>query len=246
MDSTFPTKAIILNRRDWREADRLVSVYTPGYGRLSLLARGARKANSKLAAHLEPISLSQLLVVKGKGFDYVGGAILAEAFLGIKQDLNKLYFAGEALRNFSLLVQEGEADADIFSWLEKWLLSLEAAGNGSDLDKEEGRFRLALFLWRLFQLLGYGPQLDNCVACHQAPTPGKNYFDFARGGLLCSSCYETTPLGTHEASIVPLSDNCIKLLRLASGSTWQNLKFSPKLLKEWENLNFHLSTWLRS
>jgi len=246
MDSTFPTKAIILNRRDWREADRLVSVYTPNHGRLSLLARGACKANSKMAAHLEPLSLSRLLVVKGKGFDYVGGALLEEAFWGIKQDLNKLYFAGEALRNFSLLVREGEADADIFSWLEKWLLSLEAAGNGGDLDKEEGRFRSALFSWRLFHLLGYGPQLDNCVVCHQAPSPGKNHFDFARGGLLCSDCYAAMPLGANEGSVVFLSDNCIKLLRLASGSNWQNLKFSSRLLKEWESLNFQLIHWFLS
>ncbi|HNU81115.1 MAG TPA: DNA repair protein RecO [bacterium] len=244
MDSTFPTRAIILNRRDWREADRLVSVYTPDYGRLSLVARGARKAGSKLAAHLEPISLSRLLVVKGKGFDYVGAALSEEIFLGIKQDLNKLYFAGEALRNFSILVQEGEADLNLFSWLEKWLLSLEAAGEKGSLDKDEGRFRLALFLWRLFKLLGHEPRLDVCTACKAAIKPGNNYFDCNRGGLLCPDCYSSNLKISAPDSMVPISDNCIKLLRLASGNTWQNLKFSPKILKEWENLNFQIISWL--
>ena len=246
MDSTFPTRAIILNRRDWREADRLVSVYTQDYGRLSLVARGARKAASKLAAHLEPISLSRLLVIKGKGFDYVGASLMEEPFLAIKQDLNKLYFAGEALRQFSLLVQEGEVDANLFSWLEKWLLSLEMAGEKSGLDKDEGRFRLALFSWRLFKLLGHEPRLDTCIVCQASIKPGNNYFDFHRGGLLCSGCYVSNSKISIPNSIIPISDNCIKLLRLSSVSTWQNLKFSSRILKEWENVNRLFFIWLKS
>lgn len=246
MDSTFPTKAIILDRRDWHEADRLVSVYTPQYGRLSLLARGARKLGSKLAAHLEPISLSRLLVVKGKGFDYVGAALLEEAFLEIKQDLNKLYFAGQALNLFSRLVKENEADPELFFWLEKWLRNLDAAGDKTGLNKEDGRFRLALFSWRLFALLGYGPQLSSCVACSLKLTAGKNHFDLARGGLLCGDCYRLATSDTINGAILPLSDNCIKLLRLVDGESGKNFKFSPRLLKEWEKLNAQLLNWFRS
>ena len=244
MDSTFPTSAIILNRRDYREADRLVSVYTPDYGRLELLARGARKLGSKLAPHLEPISLSRLLVVKGKGFDYVGAALMTEPFLKIKQDLNKLYFSGQALNLFSRLVKTGEADPELFAWLEKWLRNLEAGGGvDNHLSKEDGRFRLALFSWRLFILLGYGPQLDNCVACGRKLAAGKNRFDLARGGLLCPDCFD--PAGS-DGAILPLSDNCIKLLRLIAGNSGQKIKFSPRLLKEWENLNTKLLNWIRS
>lgn len=246
MDSTFPTTAIILNRYDWREADRLVSVYTKEYGRLTLLSRGARKLNSKLAAHLEPINLSRLLVVKGKGFDYVGAALIEEPFLGIKQDLNKLYFAGQALFHFNSLVREGAADPVLFSWLEKWLYNLDIAEGEKEMNKDDGRFRLALFLWRLFELLGHGPQLNLCVACGQPISPGKNYFDFARGGLICPSCRSKKSDFVSGNDVLPISDNCIKLLRLASGGSWQNLKFSPKLLREWENINRLFSAWLIS
>ena len=246
MDSTFPTRAIILNRRDWREADRLVSVYTQNYGRLSLVARGARKAASKLAAHLEPISLSRLLVVKGKGFDYVGASLMEEPFLAIKQDLNKLYFAGQALRFFMKLVREGESDPDLFAWLEKWLLNLEAAPSTENLLKEDGRFRLALFSWRLFALLGYKTQLQQCVMCGQVLSPGKNNFDLSRGGLICEHCASLGVKELRDGALLPLSDNCIKLLRLLEDGTWKNAKFPPKILKEWENLNTVLANWLQS
>jgi len=246
MESTYPTTAIILNRRDYREADRLVSVYTPDYGRLTLLARGARKLGSKLAAHLEPVSLSRLLVVKGRGFDYVGGAQMAESFLNIKQDLNKLYFVGQALQQFNCLLRDGEADPELYAWLEKWLYNLEAAGGEEGLNKEDGRFRLALFSWRLFALLGYGPQLSVCVACGHDLAPGKNFFDLSRGGLLCLTCSNLNRELAINGAYLPLSDNFIKLLRLIEGGAWKNLKFSPRLLKEWENLNAQLSNWLRS
>jgi len=246
MDSTFPTRAIILNRRDWREADRLVSVYTPDHGRLTLAARGARKFGSKLAPHLEPISISRLLVVKGRGFDLVGAALVEESFLKIKQDLNRLYFAGQALRFFMRLVEEGEADPELFAWLEKWLLNLEAAAGEDNLPKEDGRFRLALFSWRLFALLGYPPELQKCVVCGGILAPGKNNFDLAQGGLVCTSCGAAKAGEAKNGSLLPLSDNCIKLLRLVDGGAWKNVKFSPQLLKEWENLNAALANWLCS
>jgi len=253
MEPTFPTKAIILNRHDWREADRLVSVYTQEFGRLSLLARGARKLSSKLAAHLEPISLSQLLVIKGKGFDYVGSAIMTESFSGIKSDLNKLYFSGQALSFFKRLVREGEKDEHLFNYLEKWLLSLDRAGacnrevkEDSSLNKEDGRFRLSLFYWRILSFLGYGLSLDNCVSCQKKIVAGgDNRIDFSQGGLLCPTCQLKSLNNNNQ--VYPISDNCIKWLRYLDREDEPNLKtikMSAKLLKEWELLHEKRMSWL--
>jgi DNA repair protein RecO (recombination protein O) len=254
MEPTFPTKAIILNRSDWREADRLVSVYSQEFGRLSLLARGARKLSSKLAAHLEPISLSQLLVIKGKGFDYVGSAIMIESFAGIKGDLNKLYFAGQALNFFKRLVGEGEKDEDLFNYLEKWLISLDRAGaynreekEDNSLNKEDGRFRLALFYWRILSFLGYGLSLDSCVSCHRKIVEGTaSKINFSQGGLLCPLC-QFKIAQVHNQSSYPITDNCIKWLRYLDREVEPNLKtikMSAKLLKEWEFLHEKRMSWL--
>jgi DNA repair protein RecO (recombination protein O) len=245
MEATYPTNAIILNRRDYREADRLVSVYTSEFGRLSLLARGACKWGSKLASHLEPISISKILVVRGRGFDYVGSAIMNEAFLNIKQDLNKLYFVGQALSIFNRLVHEGEADQELYQWLEKWLYNIDAASPDSLFDKEDGRFRLALFSWRLLSLLGYGTQMQTCIACGEQVKAGKNSFDLSGGGLLCSVCQTKIDIKLADNQLLALSDNCIKLLRLIDGGEIKNIKFSSKLLKEWENLNIQRLRWLQ-
>ena len=251
MENTFPTKAIIINRKNWREADRLVSVYTPDYGRLLLVARGASKLNSKLAAHLEPITIAQLLVVRGRGMDYVGSAIMIESFRFIKEDLNKLYFAGRALDFFNRITKEGEKDNVLFNWLEKWLINLNEAQGDKDLNKNNGRFRLLLFYWRLLALLGYSLNLDSCVVCRKKIIEGnRNRLDFIRGGILCPACDiegGNSILNPNKQGVLDISDNCIKLWRYLDGDTdthLKNLKLSLKLLKEWEKLHEKRMTWL--
>lgn len=251
MDTTFPSKAIILNRHNWREADRLVSVYTPEFGKLSLLARGACKLNSKLAAHLEPISLSQILIIKGKGFDYIGSALMLDSFSEIKKDLNKLYFAGRALDFFNRLVKEGEGDASLFYWLEKWLNNLNQSGKNGILDKDDGRFRLAFFYWRFLALLGYSLNFDNCIVCqNKIIAGGSNRLDFWRGGLLCPVCNGKgldLEQNFKREAIIGISDNCIKLLRYLENKTEANLKslkLPIKVLKEWERLHEKRALWL--
>ncbi|NCB20713.1 MAG: DNA repair protein RecO [Clostridia bacterium] len=251
MDRTFSSKAIVLNRRDWRETDRLVSVYTPDHGLISLLARGASKFSSKLAAHIEPISLSQIMVIKGKTFNYLGSAIMIESFSKIKGDLNKLYFAGQAFNFFSSLVREGQKDELVFRWLERWLNSLEAAGGTDELNKEDGQFRLLLFYNRLLSLLGYALSLDRCLACQKIITAGdKNRLDLIRGGLICPDCQpDDTGYRFNQSnhSVFLISDNCIKLWRYLAESkniNLKNIKFNKKLLKEWEILHKRRIAWL--
>ncbi|MDX9779161.1 MAG: DNA repair protein RecO [Patescibacteria group bacterium] len=247
MDSTFPSKAIILQRQAWREADRLVSVYTPEFGRLFLVARGARKLNSKLAAHLEPLSISQLLIIKGRGQNYVASAVIDKALLNIKSDLNKLYFAGQALAFFNSLVKTGEKDLELFNYLEKWLISLDQAQYQGSFNKDEGRFRLALFYWRVLSFLGYGLSLDSCVACQkQIMKGGNNKLNFVQGGLLCPICQANIKENNYQSSY-SVSDNCIKWLRYLNREVEPNLKaikISHKLLKEWEYLHEKRMTWL--
>ena len=69
MEETFNTKAIILKREPFWEADTRVVVYSLEKGKLHLIARGTKKISSKLAGHLEPMNFVDLMVVRGKQFD---------------------------------------------------------------------------------------------------------------------------------------------------------------------------------
>ena len=93
MEDTYNTKAIILRRTPYRESDLRLTVYTPEHGKKILIARGALKQKAKLTGHLEPLVLSDVMIVRGKNYDYIGSAQGKKFYLNIKSDLEKTKYA---------------------------------------------------------------------------------------------------------------------------------------------------------
>jgi DNA repair protein RecO (recombination protein O) len=68
---TYKTEGIVLARRNYSEADRIISVFSKGWGRISLLAKSVRKPKSRKRPHIEVFSYITFQAVKGKGIDLV-------------------------------------------------------------------------------------------------------------------------------------------------------------------------------
>ena len=234
MEETKNAAALIINRQPYREYDSLVTVYTPGFGKLKLLARGTQKLKSKLAGHLEPLTLADIMIVSGKGFDYIGAALSREIYRRIREDLNKLYFAGQGLQIFERLVKESQADRSLFFLVTDWL---QAINDHSAFVKESGELLLAAFIFKFLAELGYKPRLFECLVCGQPVKPGKNYFNLAGGGLLCESCQAGKKLSadTAGADSLAISDNCLKILRFIMDNKLERsekINIDKKLVKE--------------
>lgn len=114
-------QAIVLSRRDFREYDQIVSVFTKEAGKLELLARGVKKITSKNSAHLEPFSFVEIEVAKGKEIDHLTKVHPVEYFGNIRQDLQKSFAAGYIVFLTNQLVQVGERDVALFEALKSWL-----------------------------------------------------------------------------------------------------------------------------
>lgn len=236
MDESKHSQAIILNRSDYRESDSLITCYTRNLGKLSLVARGTKKIKSKLAGHLEPISLADILVIKGKGFDYVGSALTTDAYLGIKDNLNKIYYAGRTISWFNRLVKEGQVDERLFLLLGRWL---EILNNypADEFTKENGELFFIFFALKLMAELGYKPEMYQCLNCQEKIKPGKNYFNLKNGGIICENCLEKERREREIASneLLTISDNCIKLMRFIMDNRLdaaKKLKLDKKVIKE--------------
>jgi len=236
MDETRHSQAIVLNRSDYRESDSLITCYTRNFGKLTLVARGTKKIKSKLAGHLEPISLVDILVIKGKRFDYVGSALMADAYLGIKDNLNKIYYAGRGIGWFNKLVKDGEKDERLFFLLGRWL---EVLNNypSDDFTKESGELFFIFFALKLMAELGYQPEMYNCLNCHGKIKPGKNYFNLKNGGIICENCLAKERLEQEISSneLLTISDNCIKLMRFIIDNqldSAKKLRLDKRVIKE--------------
>ncbi len=111
----YRTDAIVLKRRDYGEADRLLTVFTPNHGKLVLLGKGVRKTQSRKAGHVELFTHSTLLVAKGRTWDLVTQAETVEPFLPLRESLLRTsygYYVAELLDGFT---QENDAHPAMFS-----------------------------------------------------------------------------------------------------------------------------------
>jgi len=226
MEETYNLKAIILNHRPSGEDDGKIILYSRELGKQELTARGVKKIKSKLAGHLEPFNLVDLMVIHGRQYDYVGGAVSEKCCPGIKSNLAKVAAAGQATRIVIKLIKPGVADEAIFELLFDYLNELE-------IGKGEPELLYSFFTLKFLSRLGNGPELSFCLKCHKKILPGKNRFDLAKGGLVCGQC------SNYELTQLTISDDAIKLLRLADKEDFKKLtkiKINKKLEKEIEKI----------
>ena len=69
----YRTPAVILKRMDLGEADRIVTLYSRDEGKVRAVAKGVRRTTSRSAGHLEPFTLSDVLLAVGRELDVVAG-----------------------------------------------------------------------------------------------------------------------------------------------------------------------------
>jgi len=195
----YKTEAIILKRTDFGEADRLITVYTPEYGKLRLLAKGIRKPTSRKAGHLELFNHARLLVAKGRELDIVTQAETVNAFRALREDLTRTGYAHYVAELIDKFTAERDRNPPLFNLL---LETLARLCEETDLYKAVRYYEV-----HLLTLAGYRPELFVCVKCRERLQPVVNYFSPADGGVLCPRC------GEGKDGTVPISVNALKVLR---------------------------------
>jgi DNA repair protein RecO (recombination protein O) len=256
---SYSTEAIILKRTDIGEADRIVTLFTPGKGKYHAIAKGTRRPVSKLAGHLELLSRSQLQLALGRNLDIVTQAEGRENFLHLRSDLWHMtcgFYLAELVDRF---VEDSTPHLDIYSLLLETLryldadaAALEQQRTNSTAPAEDGaddghtELLLRYFELHLLSSIGYEPSLQNCAHCGNELLPEENGFKASKGGVLCPQC--------SRFSERRLSLNALKVLRFLLRSKWieaSRLRLDGQLQTELEMimhslLRFHLERDLKS
>ncbi len=180
--STYHARAIVLRRETWRDAARLYTFYTREGGKLLAVGRGTSKLLSKLGPHLEPFTLVDLHLARGRKIDTVCGAILARSPEPLVRDDARYAaasFVAEALDHF---VKLGERDEELWGLIESWY------ADAAVLPENRLMPRLAVFVWRLLSHLGYHPKLEECCECGKDLRYEFSRFLPVRGSAACRLC----------------------------------------------------------
>ncbi len=127
------TTSIILGRTDYGEADRILTLLTPEYGKLSLLAKGVRRVKSKLAGGIELFSVSEITFIKGRG--EVGTLVstrLVKYYSHIAGELDRTMLGYELIKRLNK-VTEDEPEPEYFDLLRDTFEALDDTSIPLDL-----------------------------------------------------------------------------------------------------------------
>lgn len=188
MAGTYLTNGVVLKRRDYRESDRLLTLYTEEYGKVEAVARGVKKSTSKLAGHLEPFSFSSFMLARGRVFDIVATSVKRSSFRLPHNDLVAFALASSFFESVDRLTRPHQKDRALFHLLIEFLAVLEDSPSAAH---EAPVFQRALileyYLFRLLEQLGYRPALDHCVLGSEALASGPATFLLHQGGITCDT-----------------------------------------------------------
>lgn len=170
-------RAIVLTRTNYAEADRIITVLTPKHGKLRLMAKGVRRAKSKLAGGIELLSVSEITFIRGRGdIGTLVSARLERHFGHIVEDYDTTMLAYDLLKKIHRATED-EPDTEYFSLLEQALAALDA--NQTDLQLIK-----VWFYAQLLMLDGYTPELTQDVTGKALQADEQYVFSFEDGGFL--------------------------------------------------------------
>ena len=104
----YKTEGIILKSTEYEEADKIVTIYTKNYGKITAIAKGARKTKSKFGSSLEILTCSVFLFYKGRNIDIVSQAEILESFFSASKEVIKFAFAANCVEVVNKLTEERE------------------------------------------------------------------------------------------------------------------------------------------
>ena len=175
----FVTCGLVLRETVTRDADKILTVLTPDRGRLSVIARGARRKGSRVAAACQLLAYSEMTLYEKGRWTMLDAADTIELFDGLRQDLTALSLAAY----FAELTEAvSDGSGDVLPLLLNALYALSALKKPPQLVKPA-------FQFRLMALAGYEPMADGCALCG-APQPENPMLDGVHGVVHCGKCRE--------------------------------------------------------
>jgi len=233
-ERTLRTEAVVLRHTDWGEADRLLVLFGRETGKLRAVAKGVRKLRSRKAGHLEPFTQVKLLLARGRDFWIVTQAETVDAFLPVREDLVRTAYAAYVIELLDRFTYEEGENRGLYNLLVE---TLQRVAHLPDPFPAVRYYDI-----RLLDLLGFRPDLNNCVRCQAEIQPEDQFFDAALGGALCPRCGEAIP------SARPVTMRALKVLRHYQRSTFREacrIDLTAGLMQEVEGLlGYYLTYWL--
>lgn len=170
-------RGFVLHRREYSESSLLVDFFTENHGRITLLAKGARRPRSPLKAVLQPFT-PLLLNWAGKG-ELKTLTKVESASLTLPMTTYALYSGFYVNEILSRVLENHTAYPELFQHYFKCMVNL--ASHGENIEPT-----LRTFEFQLLQAVGYGLNFTNCAATGEPVSPTMTYQFYENEGFIAS------------------------------------------------------------
>lgn len=204
------TTGLVLRVTETKEADKILTVLTPDMGKIPLIARGARRKNSRIAAASQLLAYSELTLYKRGNWHMLDEASTLELFDGVRQDIVLLSLASYFAEAAEAVCAEETTSPEILSLLLNALYAL------CYLHKEP-RLVKAAFQFRLMALAGFEPLAEGCAVCGARDVRAP-MLDIFGGFVTCGGCKSPD-----SRMRLPLTEGGLAALRHVLGADGKRL-----------------------
>ena len=178
------TPAIVLRAWSFGESDKIVCFLTESHGKITGIAKGAKRSRKRFANSLEPFSLVNLTFYErsSSSLAFIQGCELTRGFKQLTASLEKIAHASYLMELTDVLSGERDENRALFAHLRDGLNFIEENGASELL--------VIFFELKLLMLAGYQPMLERCRRCARTwrGMAGQWCFSLRDGGILCEGC----------------------------------------------------------
>lgn len=191
-------EGIVIRTNHYGETNKIVTLYTREWGKIGVMARGAKKPNSRLAAITQLFTYGQFLVQKSSGLGGLQQGEMISSMRAIKEDIVLTAYASYVIDLTDKSTDEKKPNPFLFELL---FQTLNYINEGYDPE-----IIVHIYEMKMLNTLGLYPTLNQCTVC--GSTDGTFSFSIREGGFICHRCLEKDPYH------YKISQATVKLLRL--------------------------------
>ena len=221
--SYLKTKGLIIREVNTGEADKIVTLFSRNRGRISALAKGARRPRSKLIAGTQFLSYCDYVLFCGRDMYSINSCEVVEPFYEIRNDMIRLTYAAHFVDIINDAIQENQPSPRVLQLLLNSLHML------SKTDKEPALIA-RIFELRFLSIMGFAPFVRGCIICGREDITDVS-FSFRKCGFICSNEACTT----NDSFALELSQGAVRAIQHIVHSKFEDLfsfKLSAQVLAE--------------
>lgn len=177
--ASIKVKGLIIQENNFGDFDKMLTILTPNLGKITVVAKGARRIKSALLAGSQLFCFGEYLLFKGKGTYSLNSVEIIELFYNMRVDLEKLQYGVHILKILNDITDENQNTFYILKLVLNTLYVLSEEERDKDLV-------LSTFKLRTLKTLGYMPQIHKCNIC--GILENLNFFSINNSGYICKEC----------------------------------------------------------